>query len=380
MEVRAARSGSVRRVVLLAMVVGGVAALGTAGASRVRVVAPATVPLPPGVTELVLAEDGSRAVAVTVTFDRTRGLPGRAVVVVQAPAGRVLWRANLPAVSCCEFPVFSTTPDVRQLALGGAGGVEVFRSDGVRVASLDLGQVGSLNSALQLWADGRGLVAGQVDGELKAFALPAPRLRWRAAVNSPLLGLALNETSGEVLALTAEGFVGLEAGGGALRYRVPMRGVRVAAASAAGRGFVVGWKGEDEVLGVGLLEGGRWRWQRRLDRVTVPLLEADSSARWVAVSDFLGRGAWLVGAGGRLLWTAEGTPAAVGLDPGGPVAVATEDVLKVRAPGAGAVRWRTRLEGRAHTVRLRSGVLGVLGSRDRQSVLPEQLWLWRVDG
>jgi len=376
---RAARSGSVRRVVLLALVAGGFAALGVAGASGVGGVAPATVPLPPGVTELVLAEDGSRAVVVTVTFDRQREVPERAVVVVQAPAGQVLWRANLPAVGCCNFPVLSTTRNARQVAVGGAQGVDVFRSDGLRVASLDLGQVGSLNTGLQLWADGRGLVAGQVEGVVKAFALPRPRLLWRAAVGSALLGVSLNEASGEVLALTAEGFVGLEARGGTVRYRVPARGVPVAAASAAGRGFVVGWKGADEVLRVGFLEGGRWRWNRALGRVTVPLFEADPSARWVAVSDFLGRTAWLLGAGGRLLWTAEGTPAAVGLDPGGPVAVATEDVLEVRAPGAGAVRWRTRLEGRAHVVRLRSGVLGVLGSPDRQSVLPDRLWLWRLD-
>ncbi len=375
----AARNGSVRRVVLLALVVGGVAALGAAGASRVRVVAPATVPLPPGVTEVVLAEDGSRAVAVTVTFDRQRGVPERAVVVVQAPAGQVLWRANLPAVGCCGFPVFSTTQGARQVAVGGAQGVDVFRSDGVRVTYVDIGQVGSLNTALQLWADGRGLVAGQVEGEVKAFALPAPRLLWRAAVSSALLGLALNEASGEVLALTAEGFVGLEVRGGALRYRVAARGVRVAAASAAGRGFVVAWKGADEVLRVGFLEGGHWRWQRTLGRVTVPLLQADPSGRWVAVSDFLGRAAWLLGAGGRLLWSADGTPAAVGLDPRGPVAVVTRDVLEVRAAGAGAVRWRTRLGGRAHAVRLRSGVLGVLGSLDRQSVLPDRLWLWGLD-
>jgi hypothetical protein len=376
--VRAARGGPARRVVLLALVAGGVAAWGAAGASGVRGVAPATVSLPPGVTELVLAEDGSRAAAVTVTFDRQRGLPERAVVVVEAPAGRVLWRANLPAVSCCDFPVFSTTPDVRQLALGGARGVEVFRSDGVRVASLDLGQVGSLNSALQLWSDGRGLVAGQVDGELKAFALPAPRLLWRAAVGSALLGLVLNEASGEVLSLTAEGFVALEGRRGTLRYRVRARGVPVAAAFAAGRGFVVAWKGADEVLGVGFLEGGSWRWQRRLGRVTVPLLEGDPSARWVAVSDFLGHAAWLLGAGGRLLWSADGTPAAVGLDRQGLAALVTKDVLEVRAPGAGAVRWRTRLPGRAHLVRLSGGVLAVLGSQDMQAVLPDRMWLWRV--
>ena len=80
MEVRAARNGSVRRVVLLALVAGGFAALGAAGASGVGGVAPATVPLPPGVTELVLAEDGSRAVVVTVTFDRQREEIGRAHV------------------------------------------------------------------------------------------------------------------------------------------------------------------------------------------------------------------------------------------------------------------------------------------------------------
>lgn len=338
----------------------------------------AVVLLPPGVAELALADDGSRAVAVVVTFDRTQGLPNRAVVAVDSRAGRILWRVDLPAVSCCDFPVFSTTLDTRWAAVGGTGRVAVFRTDGRRVADFGLPAEGSLNSALQLWRGGQRLVAGQVEGSVTAFALPAASVVWRAHAGSALLALALNEGREEVLAVTTDGFVGLDGARGVVRYRLPVKGVRVADVVPAGRGFVVAWKGTDDVLAAGALESGSWRWQRRLGAVTVPIAQADRFGNWVGVSDFLGRGAWLLDRDGRVVWSARSAPSAVGVDPAGRVVVATGEVVEVRAFGARDQRWQARLPGRAHRLRLGGGTLAVLGSLDPQSALPDRLWLWRV--
>lgn len=345
---------------------------GTAEAART------TVPLAPGVSELVLAEDGSRAVVATVTFDRGRGVPERRVVAVDGRTGRVLWGASLPAVSCCDFPVFAATPDARWMVVGGAGRVEVFRSDGQRVEELSLGPAGSLSSAVQIMRGGRTVLVGQVEGRVTAFRLDLLQVAWRRDVRSVLLGLALNEERREVLAVTADGFVGLDSASGTVRSQLPVGGVPVAAAVPAGSGFTVTWKGTSEVLAVGRLEAGRWRWRRRLGVVTVPLLQVDRSGDWIGVSDLLGRGAWVLDRGGRAVWSARKAPVAVGVDPEGRVVVAEGKVVEVRAPGPGRVQTQVRLPGRAHVVRLRARVLAVLGSEDRQSVLPDRLWLWRV--
>ncbi len=119
------------------------------------------VALPPGLTDVPLAENGSRAVATSVTFNGQQGIPERGVTVVDVHSGQVRWKQNLPAASCCAFPVFAATPDARWIAVGGTRRVDLFRADGVRVASLELNESGSLNNALELSRNGRRLVAGQ---------------------------------------------------------------------------------------------------------------------------------------------------------------------------------------------------------------------------
>ncbi len=294
----------------------------------------AVVPLPPGVTDMVLSENGSSVAATSVIFNQQRGIPEQVVTVVDPRSGRVRWRANLPAASCCAFPVFAATPDVRWIAVGGATRVELFRGDGARTASLELAGSGSLNNALRLSRDGGRLVAGQAEGEVTTFALHPPRRLWHVRVERALLDLALRTDGEEVAVVTSDAVVGLSSREGKVRYRVPLDRVVVAAAAEAGRGFAVAWKGAEETLTVGVLEGGRWRWRRTLGRVTVPLLQTDPSGRWTAVSDFLGQGAWLLDRDGQLAWRASRAPAAVGLGPNGRVAAVRGDLLEVRGPKA----------------------------------------------
>lgn len=75
-----------------------VAALNAYEAQASRMVgsgAHAGVALPLGLTGVLLAEDGSRAVATSVTFNGQRGIPERVVTVVAVAAGPVtpLWHA-----------------------------------------------------------------------------------------------------------------------------------------------------------------------------------------------------------------------------------------------------------------------------------------------
>lgn len=337
----------------------------------------ATLPLPAGVTDLVLSADGTRAVATSVTYNLKRSVPERIVTAVDTGSARVLWQRALAAVSCCAFPVFSATPDVEWVAVGGANDVDVFRFTGTHVARWSLGPGPALNNVVRIDRSGRRVVAGQTDGWIGAFALGEVGPVWRAHAGADLLDLALG-TDGEVAASTLEGVVVLSGTPPAPRYRVQIGPVPVVVLAGVERGFAVVWRGTDERLRIGILDGGRWRWRRVLGRATVPVLHADRSGRWIAISDFLGEGAWLVSGDGRIPWQAQHPPAAATVVPDGRAVLVRQDRVEVASAGAWQLLWQGRLPGRAHGVRLGGPVLAVLGSKDLRSVLPDQLWLFRV--
>jgi hypothetical protein len=337
----------------------------------------ATLPLPAGVTELILSADGTRVIATSVTYNLKQSAPERVVTAIDTGSGRILWQRTLAAQSCCAFPVFSTTPDVEWVAVGGTNDVDVFRFAGTHVARVSLGPGPALNNVVRIDRDGRRAVAGQTDGRITAFALGKAGPVWRAHAGADLLDLALG-TNGEVAASTLEAVVVFSGTPPAPRSRVRIGPAPVVVLAGVDGGFAVAWRGSDERVRIGVMDGGRWRWRRLLGRATVPVLHVDASGRWIAVSDFLGDGAWLVSGDGQIAWRAPQTPAAATVAPDGRAVLIVQDRVAVASAGARQLLWQGRLPGRAHGVRLGGSVLAVLGSKNVRSVLPDQLWLFRV--
>ncbi|GBD30290.1 hypothetical protein HRbin32_01393 [bacterium HR32] len=381
MAVQASASNAVRWLrpvgVLLAGAVGALVTAGPPwGAAEAGLYS--VMRLPAGVTDLILSEDGGRAVAASVVYDLKRSTPKRVVTAMDVRAGRIVWQRTLPAVSCCSFPVFSATRDVEWVAVGGAQDVVLFTFAGQPAGRIGRRSGLALNNVVRMDGDGSWAVAGQADGQLVGFTVRGGRVHWRAHAGGELVDLALGN-HGDLAAVTLEEVVVLSGTPPAPRYRMKVGPAPAAAAAGLPGGFVVAWRGTDDRLRLGFVEEGRWRWRRLLGGATVPVLQVDAWGRWIAVSDFLGDGAWLVSRDGEVVWRGVRRPTTAAMGRDGRVVLITGDQMEVRSPGSRQMLWRARLPGRAHAVRLGGPVLAVLGSKDVAAVLPDHLWLFRVE-
>jgi hypothetical protein len=378
-------------LVLAALVVAGSAVVGLAavlrgcagscplppvGAVFTRPASPVVVSLPAGSTDVLVSRDGRWAVGATVTFNRQRSVPERLVYLIDARAGRMLWRRSLPSASCCAFPVVAASEGAAVIALGGGERTLLYdRSGALRfVASLDDGR---LHTAAALSDDGQLLAVGEARGRVAGFRPGVRTPLWSQDLREGLMALALAGEGNVLVAATRQSWLLLDARDGTVRVRQTFGPARIAAAAVSTDGMraALVWKRQDDVMVVAFIEDGQVRWTRALGAGTVPVLQMDASGRWLAVGDLVGRQAALVSASGRVVWRGGGAGrVAVGVAPQGSQAATARGLqVQIRALPAGRVVGWVGLPGIAHVVRLAGGQLVVAGAAGDEA-LPDTLW------
>ncbi|MGQ0550343.1 MAG: YncE family protein [Armatimonadota bacterium] len=335
------------------------------------------------VADVLLSENGQLAVANAVTFDREKGFPERLVYVVDLQARRLHSHLVLPAVSCCAFPVFSTTSDGQVVAIGGADRVELFSPSGAKLMDAALKDP-AFNTALKLSRDGRIIVAGQSSGRITAFQRGRPEPLWSTQIGEDLLDLAISGDGRTVVAATLEAVSILAGASGSVLKRIPLEPALPVAVAPTVKGDRIAiawkrdpWQSRDARVVVAMLSNGRWVWRHTLQEGTIPLVQVDAWGKWVAVGDLMGAQGALVSGTGKIAWRSDAKRAAVTVASDGRAAIAEGSRVEIRDP-AGQVIWRGTLPGMAHLLRLAGPTLAVLGSKDSRDVVADHLWFVHI--
>jgi len=343
------------------------------------------LPLPAGVADVLLSADGRFAAVTVVTFNQERGIPERVVFVVDVKTRQLQSRIALPAVSCCEFPVFSMSRDGEVIAVGGADRVELFSRQGARLLDVPLRDP-TLNTALKVSHDGRVIVAGQSSGRITAFQRERSAPLWTVVTGRDLLDLTLSGDARTVAMVTPQAVLILNGSDGSVLGKIPFGPSFIVAMASSGQGnrLALAWKRDawtgnvDRRLVVGLAANGKWLWKRTLQEGAFPLVQMDALGRWVAVGDAMGMQSALISGSGEVIWHSGTGRTAAAVSGDGRTAIAQDSRLEIRDPGGRRAIWQATLPGIARFMRLEGSTLAILGSKDPQGGLPDHLWFVQV--